>query len=115
MAQGVEPTRLQCDGTYNFYRDSRLRDLSVRGMVVTILNGKLSLEGSISFDGEYIISNQAEHGLGLVAQSNRRFTGFLHRYGGQLSLGEKDDSTPDGPLRMLQTLTAICQKATPLF
>ena len=114
-AQETQVTRLNCDGAYNNYTDSDLRDISIKGILIEISIDKIRIQGSIAFDTDYLIISQLETGFGMVAQSNRAYSGFLNLFSGQLALNERGETAKDGTFKLRQSLSATCRKATPLF
>lgn len=114
-AQDSGITKLQCEGTYDNYTSTDMRDVPVKGMYVEISSDRVKVLGSAGFDASYSVITRRENGLGFQLESNRSYGGFLNRFSGDLSLMEKGVVENDGSFKMKQSISAVCGKAKSLF
>ena len=114
-AQDLGVTKLQCEGTYDNYTSTDMRDMAVKGMYVEISGDHVKVLGSVGFDATYSVVTRRENGLGFQLASNQSYGGFLNRFSGELSLSEKGEVEKDGSFKMRQYISALCGKAVSLF
>ena len=114
-AQDLGTTKIQCEGTYNNYSSTDMRDLPVKGMYVEISGDRVKVMGAIGFDATYTVVTRREDGLGIQLDSDRSYGGFINRFSGQLSLMEKGEVEKDGSFKVKQGIDALCSKAKSLF
>jgi hypothetical protein len=110
LCNAQEPTRLQCEGTYDNYTIAGAREIPIKGIYLEISGERVKVEGALGFNATYSIITRKENGIGFQLESNQAYGGFLNRFSGQLSLMEKASAET-----VNQTLTAFCSKARPLF
>ena len=115
LAQTSGVSRLQCDGTYNNYISSDLRDIPVQGIYLEVSDKQVKIVGAPGFDTTYAVTRNLEGGVGFQAHSTKAYSGFLNRFSGQLSLSEHNAEGASVSLKVKQTISATCRKATPLF
>lgn len=115
FAQSPAVARLQCDGTYNNYTSSDLRDIRIQGIYVEISDKQVRVVGAPGFDSTYVVTNYSEGGVGIQLSSNHGYFGYLNRFSGQLSLTERGEEGAKGSWKAIQTISASCKRATPLF
>lgn len=115
FAQATAASKLQCDGTYTDYVSTDMRNVPIKGIYVEVSEKKVKIVGAPGFDSPYVISSNAENGVGLQAVSNGDYQGFLNRFSGELSLTQRFDVKQDGTWKVKTAISAVCKKATPLF
>ena len=114
-AQESGVTRLVCEGTYDNYTSSDMRDVPLKGIYVEVFGDHVKIRGSAGFDATYSVITRREHGLGFRLDSNPSYSGFLNRFSGELQVNEKGLVKKDGSYKVKQIIMAVCGKAKSLF
>lgn len=114
-AQDSGLTKLQCEGTYNNYTSSDMRDIPIKGIYLEISSDQVKVLGAPGFDATYSVITRREDGVGFQVESNSSYGGFLNRFSGQLFLTEKGPIAKDGGYKLKQGISAVCGKAKSLF
>lgn len=117
IAQGaLGATNLECHGTYSNYATTNIREIPVSGIFVQVSNDSVKVQGAMGLDATYTVTNRQGNGIGFQLDSNKKFSGFLNRFSGQLSLMERAGAVKsDGGFKTRQILNAVCTKASAIF
>jgi len=114
-AQDSGIAKLQCEGTYDNYTTTDVRDVPAKGIYVEVSGDRIKVLGTVGFDATYSVVTRREDGLGFQLESNSSYGGFLNRFSGKLSLLEKGAIASDGSFKLKQAIGAVCGKAKSLF
>ena len=114
-AQESAVTKLQCEGQYDNYTSTDMRDVPMKGVYVEISGDRVKVLGAIGFDATYSVITRREDGVGFQLESNPSYGGFLNRFSGQLSIMEKGAVAKDGSFKLKRGMSAACGKAKSLF
>lgn len=114
-AQESAVTKFQCEGKYNNYTSTDMRDVPIKGIYVEISGDRVKVLGAVGFQGTYSVITRREDGVGFRLESNPSYGGFLNRFSGQLSIMEKGAVAKDGSFNAKQMMSAECARAKALF
>lgn len=108
-SSGVPPasTKLLCDGKYS-HQDRPGAEMPIRGIYVGVSAARVKIDGSVGFDGTYLVSRVDDRLVVFVNEADPASSGFLNRLNGDLSLTHGRDPKT-------HWLTAECRTAKHLF
>lgn len=107
-----QPTKLQCDLVFSSWNlKPPARDMVSKGVYVNINPKTVTIEGSIAFDGTYVVSRRTDENISLDFPGRPGYLGVINRLSREIGLVELAN---DGKT-VKQIANGQCRSVKPLF